>query len=113
MSSIRYCTSNCTLMVGFRCSAEEYKQRVAAGDWAEAHALFAEELGPCWWLSGQQAKLRSRLQPLLQAAQEARVHVDALQWATGTELYATFFDLEVPNPLPQYMKLSVRTSCGL
>ena len=69
-----------------------------------AHAHFAEVLGPRWWLSGQQEKLRSRLQPLLQAAQEARVLVDALQWATGAELYGTFFDLEVLDTLPQSLK---------
>ena len=110
-------------MVGSPCSAGEYKQRIAAGDWAAAHALFAEVLGPHWWLSGQQAKMRSRLQPLLRAAQEARVLVDPLQWATGAELYGTFFDLEVLNTLPQslrnvkhaqlYIKLSARIGCRL
>ena len=75
--------------------AEEYKQRVAAGDWAAAHELFAEELAPRWWLSGQCPRVRSALQPLLQAVQEAQAEVGSGEWRTGAELYSAFFHLEV------------------
>ena len=65
------------------------------GDCEAAHALFTERLAPRWWAAGQHARLRSQLQPLLQAGQEAQAQVDSLQWQTGAELYATFFALEV------------------
>ena len=84
---------------GKRRFAEEYKQRVAAHDWATAHQLFAEELAPRWWLAGQHLKLRSQLQPLLKAAQEARAQVNTAQWQIGAELYATYFDVEVGTTL--------------
>ena len=82
-----------------RPSAEEYKQRVAARDWATAHQLFAEELAPRWWLAGQHSQLRSQLQPLLKAAQEAQAQVDTAHWQIGAELYAAYFDVEVGDTL--------------
>ena len=57
--------------------------------------LFTERLAPRWWAAGQHARLRSQLQPLLQAGQKAQAQVDSLQWQTGAELYETFFALEV------------------
>ena len=88
--------------------AEEYKQRVAARDWATAHQLFAEELAPRWWLAGQHSKLRSQLQPLLKAAQEAQAQVDTAQWQIGAELYATYFDVEVGDTLTRVRQNLVR-----
>ena len=76
-------------------AAEECEQRIAAGEWEAAHALFTQRLAPRWWLAGQHRRLRSQLQPLLQATQEAQAQVDPLQWQTGAELYATFFTLKV------------------
>ncbi|CAK0781544.1 hypothetical protein CVIRNUC_005400 [Coccomyxa viridis] len=73
---------------------EEYEQRIAAGDWEAAHALFTERLAPRWWAAGQHDRLLLQLQPLLQAGQEAQAQVDSLQWQTGAELYETFVALE-------------------
>lgn len=84
------CSADCTCV-----AAEEYEQRIAAGDWEAAHALLTQRLAPRWWLAGQHARLRSQLQPLLQAGQEAQAQVHPLQWQTGAELYATFFTLGV------------------
>ena len=76
-------------------AAEEYEQRLAAGDWEAAHAIFTQRLAPARWLAGQHARLRAQLQPLLQAGQAEQAQVDSLQWQTGAELYAAFFTLEV------------------
>ena len=75
--------------------AEEYGQRVAAGEWAAAHELFTHELAPRWWLGGQRPRVRAALRPLLQAVQEARAQIGPAQWQTGAELYDAFFYMEV------------------
>ena len=75
--------------------AEEYRQRIAACDWAAAHELFVEELAPRWWLGGQRPRARSALRPLMQAAQEAHAQVGSVQWRAGAELYSAYFHLEV------------------
>jgi hypothetical protein len=70
-------------------------QRLAAREWAEAHALLARHLAPRWWLRGQIGRLRAHLARLEEHAREAEAAVGAAAWAAGARLYMTYFHLEV------------------
>ena len=74
---------------------EELAQRLAAREWAEAHALLARHLAPRWWLRGQIGRLRAHLARLEEHAREAEAAVGAAAWAAGARLYMTYFHLEV------------------
>lgn len=75
--------------------AEELKQRLAAREWAAAHALFASHLAPRWWHGRQIRRLRAHLAALAQAAAEVEAAVGPAAWNAGGRLYLAYFRLEV------------------
>ncbi len=75
--------------------AEELTQRLAAREWAAAHALFAAHLAPRWWHGRQVRRLRGHLAQLAQAAPQVEAAVGPAAWNAGGRLYLAYFRLEV------------------
>ncbi len=76
-----------------RACAGELRQRLAARQWAAAHALLAARQAPRWLRAGRPAPLRAALAAL-------RPHVPPAAWRAGGGLYDEYLQLQArPGPL--------------